>query len=512
MSPRNFQRAAAVMLLLSECLSSSAVYGKSPRPPRTATPTAQERSAPLIAQGVMALASRNFASAYAALAEAYLIDHSAETLYQLGIVAYAEGQTIASQDLMRRYLAVPAANAGSAQQRAEAERIVSQPQGQRSELILTGEAESRVEVDGRIVGVLPLPMPLLVSSGSHVITIKNSTTAWSQTLDVAAHRAYLLTPESDGKLKSLRLPTALLEVDGDLPQGSPGPQSLAAQSVRNSGLFLVTPPVNGKEECKGEARCTLRLADQSFADYLLVLEGVQAAATSGGNVTVSLIDTQIGEPAAQAKFPCSPCAEGALAESLSRVLPGLLSDATQRGRGILRIVSQPVGAMVQIGSRKLGATPLAMPRFAGSTDWQLRRPGYQVAQGRSEVKPGQTTEVTIPLAAEVLAPLIVRLPPERQPRPKWRIASGLAGLGIGAGLMALGASALAVSGQCVEPAAPPQQSCTRLYHTSAAGAGLLATGVAFGVTGAVLLAIPGPRNRDLRPVPSEAVGPWALAD
>lgn len=223
-------------------------------------------------------------------------------------------------------------------------------------------------------------MPLLVSSGSHVITIKNSTTAWSLTLDVAAHRAYLLTPESDGKLASLRLPTALLEVDGDLPQGSPGPQSLLAQSVRNSGLFLLPPPANGKEECKGEARCSLRLADQSFADYLLVLEGVQAAATSGGNITVSLVDTQIGEPAAQAKFPCSPCAEGALTESLSGVLPGLLSAAAQRGRGTLRIVSQPVGAMVQIGSRKFGATPLAMPRFArrpsgscGDRDIRLRK-------------------------------------------------------------------------------------------------------------------------------------------
>jgi len=170
--------------------------------------------------------------------------------------------------------------------------------------------------------------------------------------------------------------------------------------------------------------------------------------------------------------------------------------------------------MVQVGDRKHGTTPLTIPRFAGPVDFELRRPGYQPFKGHQEVTNGQASELSVSLVAEETAPLIIKLPPERNPRPKWRIAVGISSLGIGLGLIGLGGSALAVSGQCIEPAAPPLLVCSRLYDTTPAGAALLGTGAALTVTGTLLLVWPGPRNRERPAIPpgqGDAAGPWALS-
>ena len=45
---------------------------------------------------------------------------------------------------------------------------------------------------------------------------------------------------------------------------------------------------------------------------------------------------------------------------------------------------------------------------------------------------------------------------------------------------------------------------------STAGAALVGSGSLLSAAGILLLAIPGPRNKDLRPVPSDSSGPWAL--
>ncbi len=504
-------------LLLLASLVSPAAYAKGVRPPH-AVQTPKDRAAPLVAQGVMALASRNFVAAYAALSEAYVLDHSPDTLYQLGIVAYAEGQTTVAQDLMRRYMASSSPQEGNTQQRAEAERIVSQAQGQSAEVMMQGDPETQVLLDGRLVGVLPLPMPLLVSSGPHVISWKSPSKTQEKPLEAEAHRAYQLAQDASGQIEIKRLPTALLQLDSELLQSNPGvhpaPHQVIEQSIRNSGLFVQPVPAMNHEDCKGDARCISRIAEQSFMDYLLSVSGMQAASSAGGTVSVTLTDTQIGDAAAKAAFPCSPCSETTVAESLSAILPRLLVEAVGRGRGTLRITSQPSGAMVQIGDRKHGTTPLTIPRFAGPVDFELRRPGYQPFKGHQEITNGHSAELSVSLVAEESAPLIIKLPPERNPRPKWRIAAGIASLGIGLGLVGLGGSALAVSGQCIEPATPPLLACARLYDTTPAGAALLGTGAALTVTGTLLLVWPGPRNRERPAIPpgqGDAAGPWALS-
>lgn len=509
MSRRN--ATCVAVLLLSLSFAPAIGNAKPSRPPQTVS--AQDRSAGLIAQGVLALASRNFAAAYAALSEAYLLDPSPDTLYQLGIVSYAEGRTVCSQDLMRRYLAISKPSEKSAQQRAEADRVVSQPQGQTSEIILSGSPDQQVFLDDRLVGILPLPLPLLVTAERHALVIKDKGKDITATVDAAPHRAYQVTiGNAEGKLTvaTKSLLTTLLAIDKDIQVGLSATYPLVYQAISKAGAFVLPPIFSGREECKTEQRCMVGIAEQSYADYLLVFDGVQAAAASGGPVKLTLIDSQIGEVAASQTFSCSPCGDGALAESALSLIPNLIEQAASRGRGFLQVQSQPPGAAVQVGGRKLGTTPIRIPRFAGSLDLELTRPGYKPQKQHSEIRAGQTSELSVELAQEVVAPIILTLPPERRPRPTWRIAAGISSLGIGLGLVGFGIGALAISGTCVEAPMPPAENCPRLYETTTAGAALVGSGSLLSAAGILLLAIPGPRNKDLRPVPSDSSGPWAL--
>lgn len=94
--------------------------------------------------------------------------------------------------------------------------------------------------------------------------------------------------------------------------------------------------------------------------------------------------------------------------------------------------------------------------------------------------------------------LVVVAPP-RPSRPVWRLAVGGAGLGIGAGLVGLGISALAVDGQCTSAPAP-MQLCQLDFDTRGIGAGLTTAGVLFLGAGIVLMALPP------RPARSEPAG------
>lgn len=515
----------AVSVVLSVASQGYTKGVRAPRP-QPAVESPSERSAQLVAQGVLALVSRNFAQAYAALSEAYLLDHRPDTLYQLGIVAYTEGQTFLSQDLLRRYLVSAGPGNQSPQQRAEAERIVSQGQGSSGDLLIQGEPETQVYVDDRLVGMLPLPLPLLLAEGSHNITLTHGDSRQTVTVSVQAHRAYLLKTDTAANPSSApvlsQLPTALLQVEQDLYV-----RTLSAQQdshapllsrLEQAGLFVISAPPHRREDCKGDARCILKLTDQSYADYLLTVSGLsldpaQSSAAQSTEARLALHDPQIGEVAAQLAVPCSPCTEAAVTESAASQLPRLIHDAVTRGRGTLALQTEPAGALVKLRNRRLGITPLRIPLFAGDIELEIVRPGYTAQTVRNEVRPGQTTQLAISLRAEETAPLIVRLPPNRNPRPKWRIATGIAGIGVGLGLVALGASALAISGQCIEPAVPPMAVCSNLYQTTPAGAALVGIGSAFTVSGALLLAWPGPRNASRPVIPPgqlESAGPWAL--
>src|SRR5262249_14468048 len=131
----------------------------------------QPDASPFLSRGVLALATRDFSTAYREFAQAYRLSPSPELLYQLGIVASAEGKTIEAQDLLGRYLVEAGEAPATAAQRAEAERILALRRGPTGQLRVNGEAGAEVLLDERLVGRLPLRKPLLVSQGGHQLGI-----------------------------------------------------------------------------------------------------------------------------------------------------------------------------------------------------------------------------------------------------------------------------------------------------------------------------------------------------
>lgn len=108
-------------------------------------------------------------------------------------------------------------------------------------------------------------------------------------------------------------------------------------------------------------------------------------------------------------------------------------------------------------------------------------------------------------------PTVESAPPvetPREKRPLWRIAVGAGAIGIGGVLMGLGGGALSADGKCRTPDETAPDLCmatvngdgirtTMLIDGKATGIGLLVSGGLLAVGGAVLIALPGPRRRNL---------------
>ena len=71
---------------------------------------------------------------------------------------------------MRRFLADPASSEDAAA-KAEADKFVDQPRPASGDVLVVGERGALVSVDDRVVGMLPLPLPLLLGSGDHKVTL-----------------------------------------------------------------------------------------------------------------------------------------------------------------------------------------------------------------------------------------------------------------------------------------------------------------------------------------------------
>jgi hypothetical protein len=134
------------------------------------------------------------------------------------------------------------------------------------------------------------------------------------------------------------------------------------------------------------------------------------------------------------------------------------------------------------------------------------------------------------------APLTVPPPPPstseprladapRDKRPAWRIAVGVSAIGVGALLLGLGGGALSADGKCrtVDETSPDRcQSMvnsqgvltTMLIDGKSTGIGLLIGGGIIAVGGALLIALPGPRRKNLslrRIFDANALGPGSFA-
>ncbi len=490
-------------LLLLWAVASSA-WARSPRgravpsqPPEPPSPSV--RAAQLVGEGVLALASRDFAAASRALAAAYRLQPSADTLYQLGIVAWSEGQSLTAQDLLRRYLAEPGAQP-SPEKVSEAQRIVAQALPDCGEVWVLGAAGDWVFVDDRLLGQLPLPLPLLLSPGAHRLSLE-ATPGARRTAELKLTSGQLVAVRaSDAGLTTSPLVRVVLHVaarSADAGSPDPRPRRLAALLLAQD-LAVPTAASHQSPPSGCDLACLLRLAKEQAAEWALAIQLPESVDGKHRPGQVQVIDVAVQDVAAQAGFAPAPASADADEAELSALLPGLLQKARGRGHGELRVSSSPVGAEVRIGARVLGTTPLRRTHFIGPVELELSLPGFVPARRQVEIRSEHAAELSVTLSAPPQA-LVVPPQPSRRPRPAWRIGLGIGALAAGIGLVALGASALSVSGRCIDAVEPPVAACPRFFDTSAIGGVLIGSGAALGVAGALLVAWPGAK-------PSPAVG------
>lgn len=465
----------------------------------------------LRSEGEAALGRKDFAAATRAYTELYRRTLQLEGLYRLGTLASAEGRLLDAQDLMRRFISDsrfdPAENAREA---AEAQRILALPRPPGSKVSVIGERGTLVFVDGRLVGSLPLSRPLLCAPGKRTLVLENGRSRQEEEIDLASGRFVEVTYDrSSVALLSAELPAVLvLEQYGETTQTvSPALAQVIEDVLLGDRLSPFPLPLaleraglTRSGSCAENLDCQLRLARQSELDYVLNLHLSQPALGIGlpWQLRLVLLDAEIGEEAARSEQECDACDAAKAVALLRSGLSRLLATARARPRGELKVTSVPAGAEVRLGARSLGKTPLKQAVWAGRLEVEVALPGYESARLPVTVPGGDKAAVAATLQPEIAEPppaaLLTapwptyRLTPRR--RPRWRLVLGGVAVAGSALLFGFGASALAVSDQCVVEPVPPAELCRERLGTAPIGTGLMISGAAVLVTGTLLLAIP----------------------
>lgn len=489
---------AALGLVVLLGATPGAARSKKPPVTKAPPPTPQTGASQLVQRGVLALAMRDFHAAYAALAEAYRIDPQPDTLYQLGVVRFAEGSIVAAHDLMRRYLRElrdrGTQDAAATAHRTEAERILSRPRPPSGELRIVAQPGDALLLDGRLVGVWPLPLPLLATAGAHELGVTRGATLLRASLQLGAGQVLEARTPTSGEALSTRRLAALWVVLDTPASGLEGLLPQIDPLLDQKGLARVEP-TGAAPGCAGEHSCLLAWAAPGGAEYLLLLR----AAPGTNKITAELLDTAVSELSSREEAEAKGAEAAALIEALKGRLPALLDRGVGRPYATVRLSSSPAGALVTEAGRTLGLTPLTRRMFSGRHTLELSAPKHRTERREIDLPADKTQELKIELAPERTA--TSRLVWRRAPRPALRIGAGIAALGIGLGLVAFGASAIAVNGDCASAAMAPALACQSVYKTAPTGIGLVTAGALITGAGIGLLAWPGPL---------EAIDEWSL--
>lgn len=513
------RRAVSRQLALAAALCALPYPAAARRPPPNPAARARvagEAAERLVRQSNAALQAGDPAAAERILSDWLRTQGAQAALFHLGRVALAQGRAVAAQDFMRRFLA------GSPDlqpdQRAEAERALS-PALPSGEVAVLGEPGGWVRLDGRLIGQLPLPLPLLVAPGPHEVRVEAPAATpapLTAALTVKAERYMEVRFErATAAVMISELPTVLLflRARGDASSGEPRLQQAVVERLRGQRLTALPTAPRPEAGCAEGPRCQLALlAERGVSEAIFVevdpLGGAPDAPPLGParppsadfRITVSLLDAQVGEVAHKSEQRCAGCTLEALAAQVAGASSEAALQGRSRRRGELTVTSDPPGAILELSGRVVGPTPYRGVRFAGSYAAMLRHPGYQELTQSVVIEEGKPAELRVklepamgmgPAADKLVQP--VRLE-ERAARPAWRLGLG-AGLTLGGIVTAgFGAAALAADGSCYAPAVPPAQQCELRYSTLPLGVGLLGAGAAVSLVGVVLLAVPGPRR------------------
>lgn len=485
-------------------------------------PAAVEQSARLLGDARTALAAGDSATAQKLAAQAYRSAPSPEGLFLLGQVALAENRLLDAQDFMRRYLADPNLDAPlDAEAPVAAQKVLERPRPKAAQLNILGDRSTVVSIDERLVGVLPLTRPLLVTPGEHKVVLERRSSRLEDQVRVPLGRLGEVRCNFATKSLVLTVLPGVLLVD-DSPALALPEQAALLQHTESAVVALRLSPIGPRDAaecvepapgaCSDAVRCQVTAAQRCEADYVLrtrVLRDGPATAPIGSpsvtlRVEAELIDVVVGEVAAKEQIACAGCAPSAALAKLKEQLETVISRGVNRPHGQLEVSSEPVGALVTLDGRAVGSTPYKAELFVGPHQIDLKKPGYEDFSQPVNVVDGQTAQV----ASNLIAVVKPEAPPPpkaatRPPgRPLWRLISGGVAIGAGAVLVGFGSSALAINGHCLDaPLSPATSTCPTVFKTTGTGGALLGIGGALMVGGAVLIALPPKTAKTPKEVP-----------
>lgn len=469
------------------------------------------------------IASRDFATASRQLGDAYRRDAEPEILYHLGRVAAAEGKLVEAQDLMRRYLADPERAQDQAQSAEEAQKVLRQPRPLAGEVALLADPGALVVVDERPIGVLPLPQPLLLPGGLHNLSLEYTSKKLASPVQVVNGRLIEMRFNAASAAVVFTLRPALLVVPVAPTRSLPEPtlHSLGEQfeqaalaerlAVMPLDVALATAPKH--KDCLDKATCQRDIARDNKAEFVVAYSAQNKAVPTGQSwqFDLTLLHTSVAEPAASVSKSCGPCTLEQATGTLKDALSQLLQEGVRRKRGTIELSSEPPGAEVRTASGEvLGKTPLSVTVWQGSHDFAMALPGYAPEKRRVEVGDNKRIPLAVALQSDKPepdpAPLakapppppppVEKAPPKgREPRPTWRVATGITAMGLGLGLVGFGLSGVLLEDECVRPPTVSNGTCRVVYNSAPTGGGIMLGGIALTLAGVVLVAIPGPRRK-----------------
>lgn len=428
-------------------------------------------------------------AAYPAIVAAYRGNPSPQGLYELSQAARGEGRMLEARDLARRALADPTARFSS-EDKAQLETLSALPIAHYGELLVQGQNGAHVSIDGRLRGVLPLFLPLLIDAGRHEVLLELRARRVRTQVEIPEGRLIEMRFASGTDAVAITTPPPLLLL-ARTSSGAPLPADALSsidQSLRRNNLAraaIEDPPRKplGGAGCIRSIKCQLELGAREKVDFVLALRLTQEE--GGHSASYELVDVAIGDVASRGEVACTSCTAQSFLTTLSESLNQKLLEGSTRQRGEIDVSSTPSGAVVRRGEVTLGRTPLRRPAWIGSQKLALQLSGYRDKALEIEVRDGQTSTEKVALERDPSS-LFGAL--GRQPR--WRLGVGGAAIGVGAFMLSIGIGALVVNGRCVDDPVPPAIRCERAFATLAPGIGLTIVGPLLVAGGTALIAVP----------------------
>lgn len=438
-----------------------------------------------------AAAARGGDAERAALEQEYQKGGSPQLLYKLGALYQAEGRSADAIDFFRRYLSDPQVATDDALART-AQKQLNELRATAGELFISGDKGASIFVDDRLRGILPLTLPLFLQVGEHLVTVRSGSKVLTSQVKIEHGRRTDMRFDQSSRAVVVSNPppiVVLTEVEFLPPEAARRLSVTVDRSVARAGLapFLAEVALSRvSDACRGTPTfaCQEQLAQKSKLDYVLTikLSALPPAGSGLWQAKVQLFDAQVGDVATRDERTLPIGTAKGLSE-LAELIDQVLTSGASKPRGTLRMTTEPPGAEIFVGERKLGVTPLSRPGWVGPLELVLRLPGFLDERRSVTLIDQQTTTVE--------ATLQKKPPPAPPPRrPRWRIAAGASAIGVGLILVGFGAAALTLNGRCTEEPAPPLQVCPRLYDTSAPGGALVGVGGGLALAGVMLIAWP----------------------